>query len=222
MKAQIQGVRTDFEGFQAGIPEIAGGDDRLLVTEAKSGRTSAFGVLYERHHSKIYRTAFRILRNRQDAEDAVQRSFQRGFMCLTRFREDSSFSTWITRIAINEALMLLRQRRRTKQVREKDDDVPTLAAFDVPDDRPSPEQVLAQAEVRNALHYAISKLRHNLRTVVVLREVQGLTSAETARHLGLSVGTVKARIFHARRHLRGHLQRKLEGPRVGLSMAAGN
>ena len=223
MKAQIQGVRGNFEGFHAGTPEIAGGDDRLLVTEAKSGRTSAFGTLYERHHSKIYRTAFRILRNHQDAEDAVQRSFQRGFMCLTRFREDSSFSTWITRIAINEALMLLRQRRRTKEVREKDhDDVPTLATFDVPDDRPSPEQVLAQSEVRNALNHAISKLRHNLRTVVLLREVQGLTSAETARHLGLSVGTVKARIFHARRHLRRHLQRKLEGPRIGLSMGAGN
>ena len=83
----------------------------LLVAKAKSGHSGAFGELYERHREKIYRSAFRILRNRQDAEDAVQRAFQKAFTNLRRFREDSSFSTWVTRIGINEALMLLRKRR---------------------------------------------------------------------------------------------------------------
>src|SRR5262245_16183611 len=83
-------------------------DEYRLVAEARSGCARAFEGLYERHRAEIYRRAFRILRNQQDAEDAVQRSFQHVFTNLGRFREDSTFSTWLTRIAINEALMLLR------------------------------------------------------------------------------------------------------------------
>jgi DNA-directed RNA polymerase specialized sigma24 family protein len=86
-------------------------DERWLVAKAKSGHEDAFGELYERHQPRTYRTALRILRNHHDAEDAVQRAFQRAIVNLERFREDSTFSTWLTRIAINEALMLLRQRR---------------------------------------------------------------------------------------------------------------
>src|SRR5215469_12994725 len=91
-------------------------DERALVAQAKAGSSRAFGELYERHRHKLYRASLRILRNRQDAEDAVQRSFQRAFTNLSRFREDSAFSTWMTRIAINEALMLLRQRRMPSPV----------------------------------------------------------------------------------------------------------
>ena len=87
-----------------------------LVAEAKRGSFSAFGELYERYRQLAYNTAYRILRQRQDAEDAVQRSFQRAFINLARFREDSTFGTWVTRIAINEALMMLRQRRPTVQL----------------------------------------------------------------------------------------------------------
>src|SRR5208283_3102886 len=86
-------------------------DEGWLVARAKSGHEDAFGELYERHRLKAYRTALRILRNQQDAEDAVQRAFQRALVNLQRFREDSTFSTWLTRIVINEALMLLRERR---------------------------------------------------------------------------------------------------------------
>jgi len=206
---------------EAAIAETASGDDRALVAEAKSGRESAFGTLYERHRSKIYRVAFRILRNEQDAEDALQRSFQRAFTNLPRFREDASFSTWITRIVINEALMLLRQRRTKRALSENSDDGNGAhAAFDFPDFRPTPEQILVQTELRNAVTHAISKLRHNLRVVVLLREMQGLTSAETARRLGLTVGAVKARTFHARRHLRRHLERKLARTHAGLLIGA--
>jgi RNA polymerase sigma-70 factor (ECF subfamily) len=94
-------------GRRSSAAKAASTDERLLVAQAKSGRSSAFGKLYELHRVRVYHTAFRILRNRQDAEDAVQRSFQRAFTNLCRFREDSTFSTWVTRIAINDALMLL-------------------------------------------------------------------------------------------------------------------
>src|SRR5262249_18212548 len=86
-------------------------DERALLAQAKSGCSAAFGQLYERHRVRVYHTIFGVLRQRQDAEDAVQQCFQRAFTNLTRFREDSRFSTWVTRIAINEALMLLRRRR---------------------------------------------------------------------------------------------------------------
>src|ERR1700753_2828167 len=93
------------------ITEDVTADDQRLVTRAKSADTSAFEELYRRHRSRVYRSALRILRNSQDAEDIVQRTFQRAFTNLKRFREDSAFSTWVTRIGINESLMLIRQRR---------------------------------------------------------------------------------------------------------------
>src|SRR5216683_4366978 len=118
-------------------------DERWLVTRAKSGSSTAFGELYERHRVRIYHTAFRILRNRQDAEDATQRSFQRAFTNLGRFREDSTFSTWVTRIAINEALMMLRHRRADKAVQGIDD---TEGSFvlDLADKALTPEQAFSE------------------------------------------------------------------------------
>ena len=179
----------------------------MLVAQAKSGRSSAFGELYDLHRVRIYHTAFRILRNRQDAEDATQRSFQRAFTNLGGFREDATFSTWVTRIAINEALMMLRHRRADKAVQGIDD---TEGSFvlDLADKALTPEQAFSENELRAAVIHAISNLRENLRTVVLLRELQGLTSAETARRLGLTVSAVKARAFHARRFLRKHLDRR--------------
>ena len=184
-------------------------DERLLVSQAKSGSPHSFGELYERHRPGTYRTVLRILGNHQDAEDAVQRTFQRAFTNLDRFREDSTFPTWVTRIAINEALMLLRQRRRLRSISHcGNDDVEAPSALDPPDKHPTPEQLLTNAELQTAILQAISGLRENLRSVVLLKELQGLTSAETARRLGLTVAAVKARLFHARRFLRRHLERR--------------
>jgi len=188
-------------------------DDSRLVTEARSGSSIAFGKLYERHRLKIHQTTLRILRNAQDAEDATQRSFQRAFMNLAKFRGDSSFSTWLTRVAINEALMLLRERRTNPQRLEGSEDEFESIVLNLADDGPTPEELLAAKELRIAVSEAISQLRKNLRTVVTLRELQGLTSAETARRLGLSVAAVKGRVFHAKRHLRRHLQRRLQTAR---------
>jgi RNA polymerase sigma-70 factor, ECF subfamily len=195
--------------------------DQELVLQAKSGHSDAFGRLYERHRLKIYRSVFRILRNAQDAEDALQQSFQRAFTNLHRFREDSAFSTWVTRIAINEALMMLRRRRVTTPLfGTNDDDVNPMSPMDVADNGPTPEQAFAEKERRAVVTHAISRLRENLRIVALLRELQGLSNTETARQLGLTVTAVKARTFHARRHLRKHLERKCavrrRDPRIAL------
>jgi RNA polymerase sigma-70 factor, ECF subfamily len=187
-------------------------DERWLVARAKSGHEDAFGELYERQKLKAYRTAVRILRNRQDAEDAVQRAFQRALVNLQRFREDSTFSTWLTRITINEALMLLRQRRRREPLHENGANTAQAdGGMEIVDDGPTPEEILCESERRAALHHAIGRLRNNQRMVVLFVELQGLTSAETARRLGLTVSAVKARIFHARRFLKRHLERSVKG-----------
>jgi RNA polymerase sigma-70 factor (ECF subfamily) len=204
------------EGAHCGAGEAPSTDERWLVAQAKSGSSTAFGELYDRHRLRIYHTAFRILRNRQDAEDAVQRSFQRAFTNLSRFRQDSAFSTWVTRIAINDALMLLRQRRANTPLQENNDNTEAPPILDQADKGPTPEQALAETERRAAVLQAIAHLRESLRTMVLLRELQGLTSAETARRLGLTASAVKARTFHARRHLRQHLERKYKAATVAF------
>jgi RNA polymerase sigma-70 factor, ECF subfamily len=186
-------------------------DERWLVAKAKSGQQEAFGELYKRHQLRTYRAAFRILRNQQDAEDAVQRAFQLALVNLERFREDSAFSTWLTRIVINEALMLLRQRRPGGPLREnRSDEERKNGGVVVADKRPTPEELVCEDERRTALLQAVERLRENLRVVVLHRELKGLTNAETAKILGLSVTAVKARAFHAKRFLRKSLERKFK------------
>jgi len=187
-----------------------GCNERALVAQAKSGCTNAFGQLYERHRGKVYRTILRVVRQREDAEDGVQRCFQPAFMSLSRFRGDSRFSTWVTRIAINEALMLLRQRRAKKALSEaKREDTESPVVLNLADPAPTPEERAGTNELRGVVLQAISDLRMNLRSVILLREFQGLTNEETARRLGLTVDCVKSRIFHARRWLRRRLERRL-------------
>jgi len=186
-------------------------DERSLIAKAKSGYPEAFGELYKRYQLRTYRAALRILRNQQDAEDAVQTAFHRALVNLERFREDSAFSTWLIRIAINEALMLLRKRRADEPLggsrldEEQRDDAALIA-----DNRFTPEELLCENERRTALLQAIGRLRENLKVVVLHRVLKGLTNAETAQILGLSVSAVKARAFYARRFLRKSLTRKFE------------
>jgi RNA polymerase sigma-70 factor (ECF subfamily) len=202
-----------------GLPLTAGiqgiGDEHSLVAKAKSGHDDAFGELYKRHRRKAHCTALRILRNQQDAEDAVQRAFQRALVNLQRFRGDSTFSTWLTRIVVNEALMLLRQRRTREPLHENSVDAAEAdGSVEIADGGPTPEEILCESERHGALHQAIGRLRENLRVVVLHRELQGLTSAETALRLGLTVSAVKARTFHARRFLKKHLERRFKSNRA--------
>jgi len=185
-------------------------DELSLVALAKSGHNDAFGELYNRHQRRAYCTALRILRNPQDAEDVVQRAFQRVLVSLQRFREDSAFSTWLTRIVINESLMHLRRRRARQSLHDNSGDAPQGdVGVEIADGRPSPEEILCENERRATVRQAIAELRENLRIVVFHREFQGLSSAETAQLLGLTVSAVKARTFHARRFLRRRLERNL-------------
>src|SRR2546427_7944064 len=155
-----------------------GYDERRLVAKAKSGHEDSFGELYRHHRLKAYRTALRILRNQQDAEDAVQRAFQRALLNLKRFRENSTFSTWLTRIAINEALMMLRQRRSKGLLVENGVQTEQgSSALEAADRGPTPEEILCESERRVVLLDAISRLRKSLRVVIHHRELQGLTSA---------------------------------------------
>src|SRR5258708_14197254 len=151
MNVQEAILRTERqEAAQHSAAETASTEDRWLVAQAKSGSSNAFGELYERHRLRIYRTAFRILRNPQDAEDAAQRSFQRVLTNLARFREDATFTTWVTRIAINEALMLLRQRRTDTPLQENTDDYQARFVRDPADKGPTPEQAFVETERRAA------------------------------------------------------------------------
>jgi RNA polymerase sigma-70 factor (ECF subfamily) len=191
-------------------------DERSLVAQAKSGHSSAFGELYERHRLTIYRSVLRILRNAHDAEDALQQSFHRAFINLNRFREDSAFSTWVTRIAINEALMMLRRRHLVAATfQSTDDDGNIKTPIEQADDRPTPEQAFAKQENCAIVADAISRLGKNLRAVALLREMHGLSNAETARRLGLTVTAVKTRTFRARCDLRKHIERRYAIGRLG-------
>ena len=158
MNSGATGVAT-LERMQPRGGENASTSELLLVAQAKSGYSGAFGELYERHRMQIYRSVFRILRNRQDAEDAVQRAFQKAFTNLRRFRADSHFSTCVTRIGINEALMLLRQRRATIPLsKENDSNLQAPSVFDAADSSASPEEVLARIELRALVLQAVSHL----------------------------------------------------------------
>ena len=184
-------------------------DEAGLVATAKSGNSEAFGELYQRYHRRLYATAFRILHNREDAEDAVQQSFQHALANLSRFREDARFPTWLTRIVINEALLLIRYRRK---FREPSDAAEGQGVEEVlaerADGAPTPEKWCADQEVQVAVRNAISSLRSRLRRAVVLRDLDGCSIAETARKLSISVPALKARIHRARRHMRRHIERR--------------
>jgi RNA polymerase sigma-70 factor (ECF subfamily) len=179
-----------------------------LVAAAESGRNQAFEVLVGRYHGRILRVVLRFTRNRADAEDVVQQSFQKAFVQLRQFHGDSSFSTWMTRIAINEALMWLRRKRARPEVAIEGVSPVDESALplDFPDHSPSPEESCLLRERERILFAAMNDLTPGMRTAIQLRELDELSTEETARRMGLSTGAVKARVFHGRRRLRERLK----------------
>jgi RNA polymerase sigma-70 factor, ECF subfamily len=172
-----------------------------LVAAAKNGNELAFENLARRHQRGIFALAFRYTRVREDAEDIVQETFQKAFVHLQKFEGKSSFSTWLTRIAINEALMSLRRRRALHQVPTDDSsgDNGTTPGPDLADTSPDPEATyLQEARIVSA---AIRDLRPGMRRAVELRELRDLSTQETARRMGLSVAAIKGRVFHVRKEL---------------------
>jgi RNA polymerase sigma-70 factor (ECF subfamily) len=184
-------------------------DESLLVTEAKAGNYAAFEELVNRYERKIYRLGLNITGNREDAEDVLQEAFLKAFEHLPEFREDSRFYTWIVRIAVNESLMKLRKRRTSREVPIDDssDENGEVLVREFADWKPNPEQEYARAELEGILERGVQALTAGLRTVFYLRDVEGLSTEETADLLNLSVGAVKARLFRARLRLREELSR---------------
>jgi RNA polymerase sigma-70 factor (ECF subfamily) len=181
----------------------------LLVAAAKARDTRAFELLVERHERKIFSMAHRITRNRDDAEDIVQQSFQKAFIHLKKFEGKSLFCTWLTRIAINEARMLLRRKRWSREVTTEESSTKTESALplDFLDSAPNPEDRCLDREQEQILSAALNKLRPGIRKAIELRELGELSTGETALVMGLSVSAVKARVFHGRRKLRETLSR---------------
>jgi RNA polymerase sigma-70 factor (ECF subfamily) len=184
-------------------------DEGQLVSEAKAGNYAAFEELVNRYEKKIYRLGMNITGNREDAEDVLQDAFLKAFQHLPDFREDSRFYTWITRIAVNEALMKLRKRKSSKEIgmEDSEDDNGDVQVREFADWKPNPEQQFAQTELEQILQTAVGTLSPGFRTVFYLRDVEGLSTEETAELLDLSVGAVKARLFRARLRLREELSK---------------
>ena len=183
-------------------------EDAALVIAAKSGDGQAFEILFGRHQRRILAVALRFTHVRADAEDIVQQSLQKAFVHLHKFEGKSSFSTWVTRIAINEVLMLLRKRRGLREVSIDDSsgNEETAVGLEIPDSGPSPESSYSQRERERILSAAINGLKPGVRIAIELRELGELSTRETARLMGLSVEAVKGRLFDGRRKLRKTLK----------------
>ena len=192
------------------------GADEVLVSAARNGNQRAFEVLVERHQRRMLAIARRYTRGREDAEDVVQQAFQKAFIHLNKFQGKSSFSTWLTRIAINEALMLLRSISAVREVSidDADDAEGSSASLEIPDSRQDPEASYLQRERAQVLLAALQGLRPRMRRAIELRELAECSTEQTALQMGLSVGAVKARLFHARKKLRQRLRRHMTPPRA--------
>jgi RNA polymerase sigma-70 factor (ECF subfamily) len=187
-------------------------DDGELVRRCRLRDESAVRALTRRYNRRLYRIARSILRNDGEAEDVVQDAYVRAFTELDRFRGEAAFGTWLTRIAMNEALGRLR-RRPTVSWDDGDSDrlQAAILPFRAAPPPADPERTMAQREIRDLLEQSIEALPDLFRTVFVARIVEGLSIEETADLLGLRPETVKTRLHRARVLLRGALDRQL-GP----------
>lgn len=191
------------------VPSQAGFDEAPFVAQARKGDDRAFAELVKRYEAKIFRLAQHITQNREDAEDVLQETFLRAYEHLDQFQGNSKFYTWIVRIAVNQALMKLRRRRTDKSV-SLDESIDTgedtvtreIAAWDE-----DPEQRFSREELGEILDSAIQTLAPTYRSVFLLRDVDDLSTEETAEALGLSVPAVKSRLLRARLQLREKLTR---------------
>jgi RNA polymerase sigma-70 factor (ECF subfamily) len=191
------------------VTSQAGIDEAILVSQSRDGDMRAFGELVRRYEGKIFRLAQHITQNREDAEDVLQETFLKAYEHLEQFKGDSKFYTWIVRIAVNQALMKLRRRKTDKSV-SLDEQIDTgedtlvreIAAWGE-----DPEQRFSRDELGRILDDAIESLEPPYRSVFVLRDIEDLSTEETADALGLSVPAVKSRLLRARLQLREKLTR---------------
>ena len=191
------------------VSSLADADETILVAQSREGDTAAFGELVRRYEGKIFRLAQHVTQNREDAEDVLQETFMKAYEHLDQFQGNSKFYTWIVRIAVNQALMKLRRRKTDKSV-SLDEQIDTgedtmvreIAAWDE-----DPEQRFSRDELGGILDTAVKSLEPPYRSVFVLRDIDELSTEETAEALGLSIPAVKSRLLRARLQLREKLTR---------------
>ena len=190
-------------------PSLAETDEAALVAQSREGDGRAFGELVRRYEGKIFRLAQHVTQNREDAEDVLQETFLKAYEHLDQFQGAAKFYTWIVRIAVNQALMKLRRRRTDRSVSldeaidtGEDTIVREVAAWDE-----NPEQRFSRAEFGQILDEAIQGLEPPYRSVFVLRDIDELSTEETADALDLSIPAVKSRLLRARLQLREKLTR---------------
>lgn len=182
-----------------------------LVHAAKAGDANAFAQLVARNTPLLFRVTRYILNSREDAEDVVQEAFLKAYLNLSTFEERARFSTWLTRIAVNAALVKLRNSGRAISVsldEEREEDVPRHE--NLADWHPNPEQLYSSCELRSILQKALASLPHRSQVVFMLRDVEGLSINETAQMLGLTASAVKTCLFRTRLRLRDLLRRHFE------------
>jgi RNA polymerase sigma-70 factor (ECF subfamily) len=195
-------------------------DDLDLVHASKDGNVAAFEQLVKRYDRKLLRIAQSITHNREDSQDAVQEAFLKAYQNLSAFREDSKFSTWLFRITVNQSLMKLRKQRTTREASLDEASQVDGDALpkEVTDWAPNPEQLYWASELRDILIKCLQELSPILRTVFVLRDIEGLTIDQTVEVLNVSEAAVKARLFRARLLLRENLT-KYFGKQTHLARA---
>jgi RNA polymerase sigma-70 factor, ECF subfamily len=187
--------------------------DFALVHAAKEGNEAAFEKLVRRHTRRMFRIALLLTKCQEDAEEVVQDVFVKAFTNLYRFEERAQFSTWLTRIAINTALMRVRSRSRYRTVSLSQDEQsgPEIAPEQIADWRPDPEQLYSRLELKQILIQALDSLPDHYRTIFLLRDIEGFSITETAELLDLSDTAVKARLTRARLQLRARLNAHFRG-----------
>ena len=203
-------------GATGASPEARGTSDRELVARLKAGDEAAFEEVLKRYELKVYNLTRSLMRNEDDAQDALQETFLSVFRNIGRFKGDSSLSTWIYRIAVNAALMKMRKRRHEQKhvaieeyMPEFDDTGHRVAV--VPDWHPAVDQVLLNKELGSMLRGWIAELAPEYRTVFLLRDQEELDNEQVAQILGLTVAAVKSRLHRARMYLRERAKRYVYG-----------
>ena len=182
-------------------------EERALVGEARAGDLKAYDALVRRHQERVYATIYHMTSNHEDAADLTQETFVKAFQALKSFKGDSSFFTWIYRIAVNKTINHLKQRKHRGQVSLNDLDVnaendPDLVAL--VSDR-TPRRDVSLRELQERLNMAMQRLSEEHRMVVTLHDIQGLKHEEIAGIMKCNVGTVRSRLFYARQQLQGYL-----------------
>ena len=187
------------------VPENA--SEEMLVAAAREGDHSAFSELWNRHSKRAFNTMYRITRNRQDAEDALQDAFLKAFVHLKAFDGRSTFSTWLTRIAINTALMILRKKRAHPETSmEWSADGDTWQQWEMADKRANIEEHYAREEAERHLKRAIYRLRPSLRDIIEIQQSHCSSVKEIAEVAGISVAAAKSRLLRAKTVLRRSLR----------------